>query len=132
MGEKVTAIPYMLNSLEEVQSNADEVIVYPAYAITRALAKWTQGKSQPLKKIATTEKDGGKQLELTDTFIAYNRELPQEQHGPDQDGSDQGENKQTQGVKDLGVSTIGKVDAREGYHSMTPPRTSSLRTRSCS
>ena len=55
MGEKVTAIPYMLNSLEEVQSNTDEVIAYPAYAITRAMAKWTQGKSQPLKKIATNE-----------------------------------------------------------------------------
>ena len=109
MEEKATAIPYMLNSLVEVQSNTIEVIAYPTYAITRAMAKWTQGKNQPLKKITTTEKDGGKQLELTDIFVAYDRELSPEQHGPHQNSSGQGENKQTQGVKDSGVSTIGKV-----------------------
>ena len=57
-GEKVTAIPYMLNSSEEVQSYTNEVMVYPACIVTRAMTKWTQGKSWPLEKVATTKKDG--------------------------------------------------------------------------
>lgn len=60
--EKVTAVPHMLNSPEEVQSHTNEVIVYPACAVTRAMAKQTQGESQPLEKVAITEKDGEEQL----------------------------------------------------------------------
>ena len=42
------------------------MIVYPACAVTsavtRAMTKQTQGESQPLEKVAITEKDGEEQL----------------------------------------------------------------------
>ena len=81
----MTAVPYTLNSPEEITDNTDEVIVYPAYAVTRAMVKDAQvarGESRPLEKIAVTEKDGGDQLKLADTFIVYDRELIPEQHEP--------------------------------------------------
>ena len=49
-GEKVTDIPYMLNSSKELLNYTNEVMVYPACAVTRAMTKWTQGKSWPLEK----------------------------------------------------------------------------------
>ena len=56
-GEKVTAIPYLLNSQGEVQNCTDEVMVYPACAVTTAMTKWTQGKSRPMEKVSTTYRD---------------------------------------------------------------------------
>ena len=85
-GEKVTAVPYTLNSLEEITDNTDEVIVYPACAVTRPMAKDAQvarGESQSLGKISVTEKDGGDKLKLANSFIVYDRELIPEQHEPD-------------------------------------------------
>ena len=42
VGENVTAVPYTLNSPEEITDNTDEVIVYPACAVTRAMVKDAQ------------------------------------------------------------------------------------------
>ena len=77
-GEKVTAIPYMLNSQGEVQNCTDEVVVYPACAVTRTMTKRTQGESQPVEKVSTTNRDEEEQLELADTFIAHDKELASE------------------------------------------------------
>ena len=46
--------------------------------MTRAITKWTQGKSQPVEKVSTTNRDGEEQLELADIFIAHNKELASE------------------------------------------------------
>ena len=72
------------------------------------MTEWTQGESWSLEMVATTEKDGEEQLELANTFTAHDKELATEWHGPVQDGSDQGENNQTQGMENLGVNTMGK------------------------
>ena len=74
-------------------------MVYLACAVTTAMTKWTQGKSRPVEKVSTTYRDGEEQLELADTFIAHDKELASEQCVPVQDGSDQGENNQTQGME---------------------------------
>ena len=49
VGGKVTALPYMINNPVEVQDHTQEVIVYPACAVTRAMATQT--------KVATTKND---------------------------------------------------------------------------
>ena len=54
VGEKVAGVLYMLNSPKEVQGN----IVYPACAVTRAMAKRTEGESRSLEKVAIPKKDG--------------------------------------------------------------------------
>ena len=46
----MTATTYMLHSPEEVQSYTDEVMVYPACTVIRAMTKQTQGESWPLGK----------------------------------------------------------------------------------
>ena len=110
-GEKVTSVPYMLNSPEEIQDNTDEVMVYPACAITRAMTKQAQvdqSESQSLREKAVNEIDGGDQLDLADTFIAHDRELTAERHELGQDGLAQGENNQTQDMENPGVGAIGK------------------------
>ena len=107
----MTAVPYMLNGPEEIQDNTDEVTVYPACAVTRAMAKQAQvdqSESQSLEKKAVNEIDEGDQLDLADTFIAHDRELTTERHEPGQDDLAQGENNQTQDMENPGVGAIGK------------------------
>ena len=68
----------MLNSQGEVQNCTDEVMVYPACAVTRAMTKRTQGKRWPVEKVSTTNRDEEEQLELANIFIAHDKELASE------------------------------------------------------
>ena len=109
----MTAVPYMLNGPEEIQDNTDEVTVYPACAVTRAMAKPAQvdqSESQSLEKKAVNEIDEGDQLDLADTFIAHDRELTTERHEPGQDDLAQGENNQTQDMENTGVGLLERKD----------------------
>ena len=77
-GEKVTAVPHMLSNPERQQSSTVELVVYPACAVTRAMAKQAQVAQDQTDRIqAATSGDNGKAetvIDLADSFMAHDQE----------------------------------------------------------
>ena len=112
-GEKVSAVPHMLNNPEKVQCSTADPVVYPACAVIRAMAKQaqvSQEQSNIVRRATLTEDQEETELELADSFMAHDQEGAVDCKELEQDCKelDQNENTQLQGIRNAEPGTIRK------------------------
>ena len=109
----MSAVLQMLNNPEKMQYSAADPVVYPACAVTRAMAKQaqvSQEQSNVVRRTTLTEEQVETKLELADSFMAHDQEGAVDCKELEQDCKelDQDENTQLQDIRNAEPGTIKK------------------------